>query len=207
MSNLVWANSQLPSLFKATFPGWISWNFLLKKRVFLDWFQALFFFLFSTAVILAFSTELFLSQEEKWFYHFPGKSIQMHVVSLRILPFDDLPTKYASFSLEGHSSLHIKIPWQTAWACRIFSTICFNIVLFSFIHWYSCTSSFNNYLLIPTEKQENTLKNKVRLIFELWNLISVWTEASYLMSLHLNFIISKAIVIIVLLLKTIVSNI
>ena len=33
--------------------GWISWNFLLKKRVFLAWFQVLFF----TAVILEFSTE------------------------------------------------------------------------------------------------------------------------------------------------------
>lgn len=44
--------------FKASFPGWISWNFLLKKRVFLDEFQALFF----TAVILTFSTEFFLSQ-------------------------------------------------------------------------------------------------------------------------------------------------
>ena len=38
--------------------GWISWNFLLKKRVFLAGFQVLFF----TAVILEFSTELFISQ-------------------------------------------------------------------------------------------------------------------------------------------------
>ena len=35
--------------------GWISWNFLLKKRVFLAWFQVLFF----TAVILEFFTDLF----------------------------------------------------------------------------------------------------------------------------------------------------
>ena len=76
---------------------------------------------------------------------------------LYIYTFDDRPTKSLSWSSSlDQYCLFSKIPWQAAQALRILGIICFRVVVFPFFHWHSCTSLFNNYFLIPAEKQQNT---------------------------------------------------